>query len=86
MVERRRGELGIDRGERDTLPLCERLDLAPSLRHPFVEWKESARETDAQIVIEPAQDYADESIWSNSPSGGWGAAQSSFGASRGRAR
>lgn len=53
-MQRRCGELGIDRGERDTLPLCDCLDLAPSFRDPFVEWKETARETDAQIVIEPA--------------------------------
>lgn len=54
MMERRCGELGIDRGKRDTLPLCERLDLAPSFRDRFVERKESAREPDAQIMIEPA--------------------------------
>jgi len=54
MMERGCGELGIDRGERDTSPLCECFDLAPSFRDPLVEWKESARETDAQIVIEPA--------------------------------
>jgi len=50
MMKRRCGELGIDRGERDSLPFCERLDLAPSLRNPFVEWKQPAGETNAQIV------------------------------------
>jgi hypothetical protein len=57
-VERARccGELGIDRRQCDALPLCECLDLAPSFRDPFVEWKEPACETDAQIVIEEIDD------------------------------
>ncbi len=36
------------------MPLGNRLDLAPSFCDPFIKRKESASETDAQIVIEPA--------------------------------
>ena len=46
-MERRCSKLGIDGRERDPLPLCESLDLAPSFRDPLVEGKESACETDA---------------------------------------
>lgn len=32
---------------------CQCLDLAPPLCNPFIEWKEPARKTNAEIVIEP---------------------------------
>src|SRR3954469_15826563 len=54
MVECGCGELCVDRRQRYVLTLRERLDLAPRLRNPFIEWKEPACETNAQIAIEPA--------------------------------
>ena len=54
VMERRRGELRIDRGQRNALPSGERLDLTPAFRDPLIERKEPACKADAQVVIEPA--------------------------------
>ncbi len=53
-MERRRGELCIDRWHRHVLSLGDGLDLPPPLRDPFIERKDAAGEADAQIMIQPA--------------------------------
>ena len=52
-MECRGGELCIDRWQGDALSPGNSLDLAPSLRDPFIKRKESAGKADAQIVIQP---------------------------------
>ena len=47
------GELRVDRRERHAMTPRVGFDLTPALRNPFIERKETAGETDSEVMVEP---------------------------------